>query len=100
MDTLKLFTVVHPVAADNPWKAPEGWRWAIHSTPDFGQVAQGCINASWQPSQSDAENELSMVLITVRRALFVAGVTATVEQQVLVDSPLNADILAELAVLV
>ena len=97
---LKLYTVAHPIAPDNPWGAAEGWRWAIHSDPNFHQVDSGCINASWQPSQADAENELSMVLITVRRALTVAGIKSTVDRSVLADCPLTEDIVAELAVLV
>lgn len=97
---LKLYTCVHPIAPDNPWGAAEGWRWAIHSDANFHQVEAGCINASWQPSQADAESELSMVVISIRRALTVAGLKSTVEQSVLADCPLTADIVAELAVLV
>lgn len=99
MKTLKIYTVVHPVPADNPWGAPEGWRWAIHTDLNFHQVAEGCINASWQPSQADAESELSLVLITARRALTCAGVKSKVEATVHSDCPLTADIAAELAVL-
>lgn len=97
---LKLYTVVHPVGPDNPWLAPEGWRWAIHSDTNFHQVDAGCINAGWQSDQASAESVLSMALITARRALTVAGVKSTVEQSVLADCPLTADIVAELAVLV
>lgn len=99
MKTLKLYTVVHPIPAENPWGAPEGWRWAIHTNTDFHQVDSGCINASWQPSQGDAESELSLALITARRALTCAGVKSKVEASVLADCPLTADIIAELAVL-
>lgn len=96
---LTLYTVVHPIGSDNPWGAPEGWRWAIHTDTNFHQVDVGCINASWQPSKGDAESELSMVLITARRALTSAGATSTVKAHVLADCPLTPDIVAELAVI-
>jgi len=96
---LKLYTVVHPLPEGNVWNCAAGWRWAIHTDANFHQVEQGCVNASWQPTQADAENELSMVLITVRRALQVAGIASEVVQQVRADCPLTADIVAELAVL-
>lgn len=93
---LTLYTVVHPIPPDNPWGAAEGWRWAIHTDANFHQADQGCINASWQPSQADAQSELSMVLLSIRRAFTAAGGTATVVGSVLAHCPLTADVVGEL----
>jgi hypothetical protein len=108
MDSLKLYTVVHPIDEGNPWNAPEGWRWAIHTDDRYDVVKMhyeipgsdaNCIIAGWQPSKADAESELSVVLMACRRTLLAVGGSSTVAQSVLADCPLNADILGELAVL-
>jgi len=108
---LKLYTVVHPVAADNQWKAPEGWRWAIQTDDRYDRCSMhyedpaadaNCIIAGWQPSRQDAENEMSLVLAACRRTLLAYGGVAAlpeIAQQVLADCPLGPEVVGELAML-
>jgi len=94
---LELFTVIHPIGPDDVPNHPQGWRWAIHTDDQFHQVEQGCINAGFEASQSEAESMLSRVLITGRRMLTAAGATSTVVAHVLADCPLTKDIVDMMA---
>lgn len=100
LETLKLYTVVHPMEHDNPFNAAKGWRWAIQTNNRFDQWGTGVLNAGQEASQGDAESVLSMVLVTVRRALAAANVRAEVAASVLTDCPLNVALADELAVLI
>src|SRR6185295_15831560 len=98
-----------PVAADNQWAAPEGWRWAIQTDDRYDRCSMhyenpaadaNCIIGGWQPTQADAEGEMALVLNGIRRAFLAAGGIAAlpeVVQQVLSDCPLGPEILGELA---
>lgn len=99
MDELQLWTVVHPILVPNPWNAPEGWRWAIHTDNRFNQVDVGCLMAGWEPTKDEAELILSRMLIMGRRAVTAVGGCSAVHAVVLHDSPLNDSIVAELQVL-
>jgi hypothetical protein len=98
MNTLELFTVVHPIFAPNPWNAGEGWRWAIHTDTEFHQVDRGCIYAGWEATEDEAKVTLSAVVLACRRAVVAAGCPDPVVQQSLrSDCPLNVDLLDVLA---
>lgn len=94
---MDLYTVVHPIGPDDVPNHPQGWRWAIHTDDQFHQVEVGILNAHAHPTQQEAEAMLADVLVTVRRALTVAGIESTVAVSVLTDCPLTKDIVDQLA---
>lgn len=94
---LRLFTVIYPIGPDSFPGQPEGWCWTIRTNADFHQWKTGVINSMQYDDQASAESQLSMVLISIRRALVVAGVDYEVVAEVRADCPLNPDLSAELA---
>ena len=97
---LKLYTVVHPIGPESFPDQPEGWRWAIHTDDRLHQWSEGVINAGQESSQGSAEAVLSMVLVSIRRALVAAGVEHEVIAEVMADCPLDVTLSAEIAKLI
>lgn len=97
---LKLYTVVYPIGPDSFPDQPEGWCWTIRTDTNFHQWHVGVLNSMQYETQAEAETVLSMVLITVRRALKAAGVDSEVVASVRADCPLDAALVDELAVLI
>jgi hypothetical protein len=82
--------VVHPIDTDAHTTVSPGWRWAVmvgRSRPDD---LDGCANAGWCPTESEACLEGETTAVTVVKALRMLGIPATYSLLKLGHDPIPA----------